>query len=78
LERLTYMVIGAAATGAIIGALVWRWRRAAAGTEREFRNVFAMTSKERQEAMISGLMARNKCSRHQAMRLAVEERRHHR
>ena len=71
LERFTFVVIGAAATGAIIGALVWRWRRAAAVTEREFRNVFAMTSKELQEAMISGLMARNKCYPQQAMRLAV-------
>jgi hypothetical protein len=35
-----------------------------------------MTSKERQEALITGLMDRRKCTRHEGMRLAVEERRH--
>ena len=66
------------------GVLLWR-RRARDGTrasadearvEREFRNVFAMTSRERQEVMIKGLMERRRCSRVEAMRLAVEERRH--
>jgi hypothetical protein len=85
MDRLMLTVIGAAAAAALIGALVWHWRRrngisrtTGHPIERDFRNVFAMTSKERQEAMITGLMDRKKCTRLEAMRLAVEDRRHYR
>jgi hypothetical protein len=84
-DTFALILIGVAAAAVLVGALVWRWREsnasskgANASIERDFRNVFAMMSKERQEAMISGLMARKRCTRHQAMRIAVEERRHHR
>ena len=83
MDTFALILIGVAA--ALVGALVWRWREsnasskgANASIERDFRNVFAMMSKERQEAMITGLMDRRKCTRPEAMRLAVEERRHHR
>ena len=49
-----------------------------AAIQRDFRNVFAMMGKERQEGLITGLMQRKKCTRHEAMRLAVEEWRHER
>ena len=49
-----------------------------AAIQRDFRNVFAMMGKERQEGLITGLMDRTKCTRHEAMRVAVEEWRHQR
>ena len=49
-----------------------------AAIQKDFRNVFAMMSKERQEGLITGLMHRKTCTRHEAMRLAVEEWRHER
>ena len=39
----------------------------------EFNKVFMTTSKEGKEALIKRWMARQKCSRLEAMRLAVEE-----
>ena len=85
MDSLVLIVIGALAAAALIGALVWRWGRGSlsitgtnSSVERDFRNLFAMTSKERQEAMITGLMDRKKCTRHDAMRLAVDDRRHFR
>jgi hypothetical protein len=50
----------------------------ALGGERDFRNAFPMMSKEGQEELITGLMERKKCARHEAMRVAVEEWRHQR
>jgi hypothetical protein len=41
--------------------------------EREFKNVFMLTSKEGQEALIKRWMDRTKCGRGEAMRLAVDE-----
>ena len=64
-----------AAAALLIGVAVWRSRRAEAAIERNFRDVYAMTSKERQEALLKGLMDRKGCTRREAMRLAVEERR---
>jgi hypothetical protein len=85
LDTFALILIGAVAATVLVGAIFWRWRgsnassnRGSASIERDFRNVFAMMSKERQEAMITGLMDRRKCTRDQAMRLAVQERRHHR
>jgi hypothetical protein len=49
-----------------------------AAIQRDFKNVFAMMGKERQEGLITGLMHRKKCTRHEAMRVAVEEWRHQR
>lgn len=64
-----------AAAALLIGVAVWRSTRAKAAIERDFRNVYAMTSKERQETLLKGLMNRKGCTRREAMRLAVEERR---
>jgi hypothetical protein len=44
-----------------------------AQAEREFRAVFSMTSPASKEAMIEKWMRRQRCSRSEAMRLAVEE-----
>ena len=41
--------------------------------EREFNKVFMTTSKEGKEALIEGWTDRRKCSRGEAMRLAIEE-----
>ena len=66
----------------VIGVAVWRSRRAASrgkvpeALEREFRNVFAMTSKDRQEIILKGWMERKRCTRREAMRFAIDERRH--
>ena len=64
-----------AAAALLIGVALWRSLRAKAAIEREFRNVYAMTSKDRQEALLKGLMDRKGCTRREAMRLGVEERR---
>ena len=63
------------AAAVLIGIAVWRSIKAKLATEREFRNVFAMMSKERQEALITGWMNRKGCTRPEAMRHAIEERR---
>jgi hypothetical protein len=77
------LTIGLPAIAALlIGVAVWRSRRAASrgkapeALEREFRNVFAMTSKDRQEIILKGWMERKGCTRSEAMRLAIDERRH--
>ena len=61
----------------IVGsALYWFSRDARAQREqieRDFRNVFMTTSTEGKEALIKRWMDRKKCSRPEAMRLAVEE-----
>ena len=43
------------------------------GIEREFNRVFMTTTKEGKEALIERWMARQKCGRLEAMRLAIEE-----
>ena len=63
------------AAAVLIGVAVWRSFKAKAAIEREFRNVFAMMSEERQEALLTGWMDRKGCTRPEAMRHAVEERR---
>lgn len=60
----------------LIGAAVWRSHRRTAAIESEFEQVFASASVERQEATLRGWIDAKGCSRHEAMRLAVEDRRH--
>jgi hypothetical protein len=77
---LTLLLIALAGCAAVLAILaVSAWQRRVAmrrAIERDFRNVFAMTSPERKEALIKSWMERRKCSRVEAMRLAVEDRRH--
>jgi hypothetical protein len=64
------LVIGAAAL------LVWWFRRGKAVDPRiqhEFNKVFMTTSKEGKEALIQRWIDKKKCSRGEAMRLAIEE-----
>jgi hypothetical protein len=64
------------AAAALVGYVLWRWRTRRRAVRRDFNNVFAFTSKGGKEALIKRWMDRKKCSRLEAMRLAVEEWRH--
>jgi endonuclease YncB( thermonuclease family) len=64
------------AVAALFAVPVWRWRIRKSTIERDFKNVFAFTSREGKEALIKSWVDRKKCSRLEAMRLAVEEWRH--
>jgi hypothetical protein len=43
-------------------------------TELRFRNVFAMMSEERRQAMIASYVRKYNCNREEAMRHALEQR----
>lgn len=49
-------------------------RRSMSTTELRFRNVFAMISEERRQAMIASYVRKYNCNREEAMRHALEQR----
>jgi hypothetical protein len=51
----------------------WKARQVDPAVKREFKNVFMTTSEEGKQALIKRWMDRKKCSREEAMRLAIEE-----
>ena len=53
--------------------LPWKTQRVDPRIMHEFNKVFMTTSKEGKEALIERWMARKKCGRLEAMRLALEE-----
>ena len=72
-----WIVLGIVVLGVLVMAVVVVIKslrdNAVAAVARDFKNVLAMTSRERQEAMIKSWMQSKKCSRIEAMRLAVED-----
>jgi hypothetical protein len=66
----------AAAAATLIGVRVWSWRTRKKTIEQDFNNVLALTRKEGKEAVLKRIIDRQKCSRLEAKRIAVEEWRH--
>ncbi|MDK1376782.1 MULTISPECIES: hypothetical protein [unclassified Sinorhizobium] len=70
--------------GILVGLLVYfatskllgrgRQAKAKSGTERQFRNVFAIMDEGRRQSLIRYYMEKYECGREEAMRRAVEER----
>jgi hypothetical protein len=58
----TLLLIAVAAALAVVAVVGWHRLVKRRSIERDFR-VFAMTSRERQEALIKGWRERRKCSR---------------
>ena len=76
-NTVAMIIVGLPAIAALVlGVALWLSRKGYAAVEREFKNVFEMTSKERKETLLKSWMDRKRCTRREAMRLAIEERRH--
>ena len=67
--------------GAVVLVLGWRLKPAAPsgqvlgkGIEQDFRTVFGLMMPERREALLQHYMQKHRCSRREAMKIAIEHR----